>query len=83
MRGIGYWWDVVSRWSEGQFNDWLSLQSRKTLVAMLQETDPNGCWADEEARIEIGRITPLRRARKQMKTFWEESRDGDADRATA
>lgn len=39
---------------------------------MLQETDPNGCWADEQATLEIGHITTLETAREQMKTFWKE-----------
>lgn len=78
MRGIGYWWDLVSRWTEEQFDTWLAGQGRQVLIDMLQETDPNGIWTDELAEPEIGHVTSLETAREQMKTFWKESTDGIA-----
>lgn len=74
-RGIGYWWELVFEWSDEKFELWLEAQSRETLVAMLQETDPNGSWDDTEAMIEIGTITSLKTARHQMRTFFKESKE--------
>jgi len=71
-KGIGWWWVVSLDWPEQQFHEFVDKQSRETLIRMLQETDPNGCWTDELSMLEIGEVTSLETARAQMKTFWKE-----------